>query len=371
MPNSATSTKDKTKPEELYNEPDDLLKELRPSRIILPILIGLGVIIFLIYREFDIESLQAIDWRWQTAIFFTLAIVCAMARQFAYMWRIRILTDGELSWKKAFQIIAIWEFSSSVTPTMVGGTAVGLYMLTKEKFTLGRSTTIILSTIVVDSTFFITTTMFFWLIYGNCLIVPEFCNNTSYNFFTDSYWTTPFLAAFIFMTFYTTTFIYGLFVNPHTFKWWLNKMTSLSFTKRWNIAANKIGDDIILASDGIKKSKWTDWLQLYLSTALAWSTRFGVVMCLIFAIMKVSDVFLLYARQLVLYMILVLTPTPGGSGMAEFAFGHFYSDIILDTGLARVVGAFWRLLTYYPYLILGVFVLPVWVARVYGKKREK
>lgn len=370
MHNSVTTKNKNKKTEPDYTQPEDLLNELRPSRIILPIALGLGVVAFLIYREFNIESLEAINWRFQTAIFFVLAIVCAMVRQFAYMWRIRVLTDGELSWKKAFQIIAIWEFSSSVTPTMVGGTAVGLYMLTKEKFSLGRSTTIILSTIVVDSTFFLLTTAFFWLIYGNCLIVPDFCGNDAYNFFTDSYWTVPFISAFSFMFLYTVTFAYGLFVNPETFKWLLNKMTSWRLTKRWNTAANKMGNDIILASDGIKNSKWTDWAQLYLSTALAWSTRFGVVIFLILAIMEVSDLFLLYARQLVLYLILVLTPTPGGSGMAEFAFGHFYSDIILDRGLAKVVGAFWRLLTYYPYLILGVFVLPVWVARIYGKKKK-
>ena len=59
MPNSVKTNNKNTSSEPDYTQPEDLLNELRPSRIILPIALGLGVVAYLIYREFSIESLEA------------------------------------------------------------------------------------------------------------------------------------------------------------------------------------------------------------------------------------------------------------------------------------------------------------------------
>ncbi|NJN77591.1 MAG: hypothetical protein HC803_04080 [Saprospiraceae bacterium] len=49
------------------------------------------------------------------------------------MARLHILTEGEFTWRKCFELIFIWEFSSAVTPTSVGGSAVALFVLSQEK----------------------------------------------------------------------------------------------------------------------------------------------------------------------------------------------------------------------------------------------
>jgi len=348
--------------------PQDFLKELSPTKIILPIILGLGVVFYIIFREFDINSVNAIDWRWQTGIFVFLAIISAAFRLFAYMWRLRVLSDYKLSWSKCFQVISIWEFSSAITPTMVGGTVVALFMLAKEKFTVGKSTTMILTIVFVDSTLFLTMTVLFWLYYGNYLISPEFAPGVYTSLISGSPWAVPFLMAFGLMLGYTLFFTYGLFFNPHTFKRMLLWTTSFGVFKRWRESAIQTGNDIIIASEGLKQNTSNSWFQLYASTWLAWTSRFFVVIFLIMAVAPVMDTLLLYGRQLVLYLILMLTPTPGGSGVADFAFKDFYADVIPDAGLATAIGAIWRLLTYYPYLILGVFVLPVWVRRVFLRK---
>ena len=58
---------------------------------------------------------------------------------------------------------------------------------------------------------------------------------------------------------------------------------------------------------------------------------------------------------------MMVSPTPGGSGVAEYAFGEllasFSTSAILIVGLAIL----WRLISYFPYLFIGAFILPRWL----------
>ena len=63
------------------------------------------------------------------------------------------------------------------------------------------------------------------------------------------------------------------------------------------------------------------------------------------------------------------SPTPGGSGVAEYAFPLFLGDFIPD-GLETALGLLWRLLSYYPYLFIGFIILPFWIRRVYVKSKR-
>ena len=68
-----------------------------------------------------------------------------------------------------------------------------------------------------------------------------------------------------------------------------------------------------------------------------------------------------------MWVILLVSPTPGGSGVAEYAFPIFLGDFI-PPGLETALGLLWRLLSYYPYLFIGFIILPFWIRRVYLKR---
>ena len=63
---------------------------------------------------------------------------------------------------------------------------------------------------------------------------------------------------------------------------------------------------------------------------------------------------------------MLISPTPGGAGVAELAFDGFLHDFI-PNGLSPAIALLWRLMSYYPYLIVGAVVLPAWLRRVYKK----
>jgi uncharacterized protein (TIRG00374 family) len=59
-------------------------------------------------------------------------------------------------------------------------------------------------------------------------------------------------------------------------------------------------------------------------------------------------------------IIILLSPTPGGSGLAEFMFTDFLGEFI-SKGLAPTLSILWRMLSYYPYLFIGAIILPRWI----------
>jgi len=346
------------------------LSEISPFKIILPILLGLAVVAFLLYRDFNGDSLAAIDWDWSSGVLLLCAIACAFIRHIAYMWRLRILSDDELSWRQSFDVISLWEFSSSVTPTRVGGIAVALIFLMREKLKAGRAAAIVLTTVFLDSIIFIVLTLFFWLWYGNTILSPNFNTGGLSSLLEGGPWVITFLIAFVMMFGYTALVAYGLFVNPESFRWLLKTVFSFPLLRRWKMKATKLGEDVALASRDLRSRDFDYWFRSTMATFISWTFRFMVVNFLVLSVLKVSDHLLLYARQLALYQILVLTPTPGASGVADFAFKDFFFDFIGNEGLASAIGAIWRLITYYPYLVLGAVILPSWIKRT-AKKTKK
>ena len=114
------------------------------------------------------------------------------------------------------------------------------------------------------------------------------------------------------------------------------------------------------------KSIWF-WLKAFGSTFISWTARFWVVNVMILAFSPVNNHFLIYARQLVMWVILLISPTPGGSGVAEFIFSDFLGEFIIP-GLAPGLALLWRLFSFYPYLFIGAIILPGWLKRVYSQK---
>ena len=66
----------------------------------------------------------------------------------------------------------------------------------------------------------------------------------------------------------------------------------------------------------------------------------------------------MFGRQFVVWVVLMVSPTPGESGISEWMFTEYYGDLIGSAGIAVVLALIWRLITYYIYLVLGVILMP-------------
>lgn len=336
-----------------------LLDQFSVKKIIIPVIIGLGVLVYVFIEKFDREAFAAIEWSWFSLFWLFMAIVMIAVRQFTYMWRIRFLTDNKLSWRSSFEVIMLWEFGSAATPSSVGGTAVALFLLTKENINPGKTAAIVLSTILLDMLFLLFTLVVFLIVLDLRTIFPKGP--------MDSFNISFFLITFVLLLGYTFLVLYGLFINPRGLKWLLIKFLSVKFLRKWRYKAVETGNQLVSASSELKHKSVSFWVKTFLLTTLSWSARFLVVNCLILIVVDFHAHITLYARQLALMIMLMMSPTPGGSGVAELSFPGFINDLV-PTGLVATITALWRTFTYYPYLFLGLIILPRWVGRVYAKR---
>jgi uncharacterized membrane protein YbhN (UPF0104 family) len=348
----------------------EVLRSVRKRRIILPILIGLGVVFFLLWKQFDPVEFDKIKWNRVALIYLFAALILLVIRHLAYANRLRILSEGAFGWKKCIELIFIWEFSSAVTPTSIGGSAVALVVLAQEKIQAAKVATIVIYTIVLDTAFFIFTLPILYIILGPIIIRPGF---TSFSELDN--WGTVFFGLYILMAAYGSFFFYGLWISPRRIKYMLVAITRIKFLRKFRENAGQLGDDIIITSKELRKKKWTFHAGAFGSTAVAWSMRFLLVNFVILGIVQTLDPgfwsqFTLYARLQAMYVIIAFLPSPGGAGFAEFTFGGFLTDYV-PAGIALIVAFSWRLLAYYSYLIAGVIVIPQWIRKVLASRKER
>ncbi len=53
----------------------------------------------------------------------------------------------------------------------------------------------------------------------------------------------------------------------------------------------------------------------------------------------------------------------GGAGLSEWLFSEYYGDMVGTAGMALILAVFWRLITYYLYLLIGALVVPSWLSK--------
>jgi hypothetical protein len=257
---------------------------------------------------------------------------------------------------QSFRVIMLWEFTSAVTPGAIGGTGVATLFVHKEGISVGRSSAIVMVTSLLDELYFVTLFPLLVLIVGGARLfaIPD-----------SPAWTHGITA--LILTGYGIKLVwvialsYGLFFNPRGLSRLIYRIFHLPVIRRWKRGAGRAAIDIISTSEEMKSKKKKYWINAFLSTCLSWTSRFWVVNFLFLAFFAVNDHFLIFARQLVMWIILVVTPTPGGSGVAEFTFSVFLGEFIPFAGFAIALALLWRLVSYYPYLLIGALVVPKWI----------
>jgi uncharacterized protein (TIRG00374 family) len=348
----------------------DLVSRLKPGRIVLPVLIGLAVIGWFISKDINTEVLSKLIFTWKSALFLLVAWGCMICRDLGYMIRIRILTDKDLTWRQAFRVIMLWEFTSAITPSTVGGTAVAVVFLHKEGMTVGKSTSVVLATSFLDELYFVIMLPLMIILVGRNALFITSLQGTGISFLNELAIITGIGYSVILL--WVLLVGYGLFFNPEGISKLINKIFSLPLIRRWQTSANKAGNDIIESSLELKRKPFKFWLKAMTATILSWTARYWVVNAILVAFFTLKDHLLIFARQLVTWIMMIISPSPGGSGFAELILGRYISDQIpadplIAGSIALAIAIIWRIISYYPYLIIGALLVPGWIEQKFVK----
>ncbi len=342
-----------------------IFKTLNPNKIWIPVLIGVGIVFYLFYSDPDLTAADLKLIFEAAPLPILLAILVILARDVGYVYRIKKITHHELTWTGSIFVIILWEFASALTPSVVGGTSVVVLVLMKEGISFGKSLAYVMLTAILDNLFFVLASPIALLFTQEQL----FPNGQSMQLELGNSLPVLFIISYALITVYTFVMFYALFIRPRGFKWLLLKISSLGFLRRWRLAANQQGDEIILASQELKGMPLGYWIKIGVATIFIWVARYVILNCLIAAFTDLSFMnhLLVFARHLMMWIVMLISPTPGSSGSAEFFFPRFFSEFLNE--FTFVTNISWRLLTYYFYLLLGAIFLPRWIKRVFFKAK--
>jgi len=235
------------------NQDKEILKSVKTSKIIFPIIIGFLVVFYMLYNEFSenpkfLENIGNFKLHFYSLFFIFLALIMMFIRDAGYIFRIKILSSDEFSWRQSTRIIFLWEFASAVTPSAVGGTGIA----------------------ILDELYFILMFPLLLFIVGQTELFSIGNEKFLENGFENKYFYFAVIGYSI-KTIFTLIISYGLFFNPRALKWFLLQIFRFPFLRKWRQSVNNISSDLIFASKELKSKKFSFWIKAFFATFLSWS----------------------------------------------------------------------------------------------------
>ena len=336
-------------------------------KVFLPIVIGLSVVVFMFWHESRKDNLgqvwHEIHFTWRTWLCILLGFIFMWGRDFGLTWRFRALTDRQLNWGKAYKVDFLCEFTSCVTPSAVGGSSMGMVFLNTQGIEIGRATTLMMTTLFLDELFFVISCPLVV-----CLTPAKYIFASDTSAFSHgikfTFWIVyGGIAAWTFLLFA------GIIWKPFWIKKFLLKLAGWRWLNKWKDGITDLGDNMISTSKQLRSKPFIFWLEVFGGTALSWVSRYLVVNALFLGFLPLDDKWqwVILARQFVMWVVLMVSPTPGGSGISEWIFSNYYGDLVPSVGMALIMAVFWRIISYYVYLGIGAVIMPGWLKESYHK----
>lgn len=340
---------------------EQISRKFSARKIILPVLLGLGVVGYMLYDTYQPDQLQTLLQA--SPFWLCMAFLVLFIRDFGYIYRIRYITEKVLTWKQSFRVIMLWEFASCALPSVVGGSTVASYILFKEKIQLGKSIAQVMLTALLDNLYFVLVApIFLLLMNGELLEGMDSLNGTLLNSLKIA-----FTVSYLLILVYACTMFYALFMNPNAIKRLLMRLGQVRLFRRWRVPIFNHANELLISSRHLRFKTFTYWLQAIVSTFFVWTARYVIIGCLIaaFTDLSMQDHLVVFSRNLLYKIVLFISVTPGAAGIAEIAFPAFFGVFI--GSFTTVVILLYRLLTYYLYLVIGAVVFPRWANSVFSK----
>lgn len=324
----------------------------RVIRLLLPIFIGLGVTILMFYNEFKEDAFFKFPISWNYGILILLAIFFMIGRDLSLAWRFRMMCLPEkLKWKSAIKADLLCEFASAATPTTIGGSGFIAIFLRSHGISMDKGIMITIATLFLDEFFFVIACPILFLFLSPAEIFGE---KVSIN----SELTIVFVIVYLCTAIYTILLFISLFYKSDIYAKASRWLFSIKWLRRYLPKVEETLRNMELSALQLRNKSYLFWGKAFLSTAMAWISRYLVACMLFMPFVHGKTMPIIFARQFTMWIVMMVSPTPGGSGVSEYIFSAYYSDIIASTSVILVITVLWRIITFYSYLLLGSALIP-------------
>ncbi|MCM1067613.1 MAG: flippase-like domain-containing protein [Muribaculaceae bacterium] len=339
-------------------------------RTALPLALGIGVGVWLFNKDVDLDTLRSISFDSRTIAGLLLAALFVIGRDFGLAWRFHTIADGDLTWKRAVRTDIMCAFTSAITPSVVGGSALAIFYLNREGIALGRATTLTLTTLFLDELFFVIFCPLIVLLVPADELFGSFSSEESREMLFGGI-KIVFWLVYAGIVIWTAILFAAIIARPDAVRKLLYRLASTRLLRRFAPRIEGMAENMVSTSQWVKGRSRRWWAKVFGSTVLSWFSRYFVVNALFWAFVPAASGLLVFARQCVVWVVLMVSPTPGGSGISEWLFANYYGDLIGNLGIAAVMALIWRMFSYYIYLIVGCSLLPAYFGERAKKKHQQ
>lgn len=336
-------------------------------RVALPILIGVGVTYFLFKDEFSFDGFEDFQWTSRITIGLVVAVLFVFGRDFGLAWRFHTIAAPTLSWPRSFRVDLMCAFTSAITPSAMGGSAFAIFYLNREGVKLGKATTMTLTTLFLDEMFFVIFCPIIMLVLPiDSLFGTGHGNGADFLMGVEL----VFWLVYAGIVVWASILFFGIIVKPEGVARLIKYLFHKKWLRRWEAGAIEMSENMIEASHSLRGQSIKWWLNVFGATTLSWFSRYLVVNALFWALVPSASGLLVFGRQFVVWVLLMVSPTPGGSGVSEWLFTEYYGDLLGSASIALLLAISWRILSYYIYLFAGSILLPSYFGRRKNKQKS-
>lgn len=304
-----------------------------------------------IYITYTPGVLQHLKPKRLPGLFF--AVIVSFLRLWFVSAKIRYLSEKKLGWIASFRVMLSWDFTSSITPSTIGGAPMATYALTKEGFKLGQSSAIILYSLLLDQLWFalavpilVISGLFYEVIPDNIGMVGH----------------ASMALLYVGLLSYAGLMAYGVLKNPEAIKKVVNFVFKLPFLRRWSDTVSKEADNLVEYSHELRKKPFSFLLKTFLLSTMSWLARVALPTIVVLSLLP-ADVILSLLRSLAMNLAFLIMPTPGGSGGVEGLFALFQGPLIERTAFIGLAVFAWRVISYYISIGLGMMATTWYINR--------
>ncbi|WP_268123243.1 lysylphosphatidylglycerol synthase domain-containing protein [Roseivirga pacifica] len=340
-------------------EQQKALKTLRPQSVLIPLFLAVGLIAWLVYQD---ENITAESFSYITSISFAAllgALLMLGLKDFSNMLRFRFMSHGAIDLKSAFYVVLLWEFAVAVAPPLLGVTPVLVFILFRQTASFGKALSYAFLAASLDNLFFLTATPIALLVADEGIIpeIPLFPSQP------DTKVSYLFWLSYLMIVGYTAFMLFSIVIMPKFINKILVSLTRFKWVSKYKEQILTQGHELLLASKILRGQKIGYWLKLLVFTYVVWGLKYAVFNFVAggFQSLSFTEHIEVWGKQLTMWVTLLVSPAPGNAGTAEFVFPAFYGALLGQFSFAASM--VWRFITYYPYLLVGVVVLPLWMKK--------
>ena len=310
--------------------------------IFISISLSIATMAGVIWYTYTPGVLDNLAWKRMPGL--VIALVVSFLRVWATSAKFRVLSDNSITWLGAFRITLSWDFTSSVTPSTIGGAPMATYAMTKEGLNLGEATAIILYSVLLDQIWFalaIPILLVAGLFYS---VIPPAAGMLG---------EASMVILYVFLLSYAGLLAYGVLVKPSAIKKVIKFIFSMPLLNRWEKNISMEAENLQSYANQLRKKPCSFLVKAFACSTFSWICRVALPTIVILSLLPAPEI-LSALRSLAMNLTFLVVPTPGGSGGVEGLFVLFQAPLISRESFIGLSLFLWRIISYYITIAIGM-----------------